>query len=487
MAPVNTLWLSAKVTLVDRTGTRVRADSLEAATAKITGYSHQSAPLLALAEAHASGPGFTSGAWRLAEGQLAPAPGDGVPDYRLEYSDFHLTDAEGQRLSPVTMDNLPTIGQNMATRSGQQITIDTRLPGVRTHRYDPAAAPSTADAEPVEPSVENPGTDSLAGTVEPVAPAPAAADPRSPASAAEAFVTRTQSRRDALSPAHTGWRGALNSALGLRLVPGAGEQRTRALNATVQKGLPGHRTAVVVNIKGGASKTTATYLLAATLGRVRGGMVLAWDNNENAGNLGDRAIPAAHSHTALDLLEHIEDFTTPEHADKLAGYIRPQGENKFHVLASQNEAGTKEVINATAFRTMHAALRQFYQLAIVDTGNASTAPTWQAAVDVADVLVVAISNKEDAARRAFTTIDALRAEGYGEKLANGVAIITQPRTASTQRLAEIQNSLTGLVRSVVVVPYDRTLDDGGEIIWEALAPRTRQAYLQATAAVVEGM
>ena len=155
--------------------------------------------------------------------------------------------------------------------------------------------------------------------------------------------------------------------------------------------------------------------------------------------------------------------------------------------ASQNEAGTKEVINATAFRKMHAALRQFYQLAIVDTGNASTAPTWQAAVDVPDVLVVAISNKEDAARRAFTTIDALRAEGYGEKLANGVAIITQPRTASTQRLAEIQNSLAGLVRSVVVVPYDRTLDDGGEIIWEALAPRTRDAYLQATAAVVEGM
>ena len=56
-----------------------------------------------------------------------------------------------------------------------------------------------------------------------------------------------------------------------------------------------------------------------------------------------------------------------------------------------------------------------------------------------------------------------------------------------QRLAEIQNSLAGLVRSVVVVPYDRTLDDGGEIIWEALAPRTRAAYLQATAAVVEGM
>ncbi len=485
MVPVNTLWLSAKVTLVDRTGTRVQAESIEAATAKIAGYSHQSAPLLALDEAQAADPAFAPGTWQLAADQLAPAPGAGVPDYRLEYTEYHLTDADGQRLSPVTMSSLGDLAQGMATKTGHAITIDSRLPGVRAHHYFPDAAP--AQPAPAEPNVPALGTTPLADTVEPAVPAPVVAGPQPPASAAQAFATRTQSRRDALRPAHTGWRGALNSTLGLRLAPGAGELRTRALNATVQKGLPGHRTAVVVNIKGGASKTTATYLLAATLGRVRGGMVLAWDNNENAGNLGDRAIPAAHAHTALDLLEHIEDFTTPEHSDKLAGYIRPQGENKFHVLASQNEAGTTEVINATAFRRMHAALRQFYQLAIVDTGNASTAPTWQAAVDVADVLVVAISNKEDAARRAFTTIDALRAEGYGEKLANGVAIITQPRTASKQRLAEIQNSLAGLVRSVVVVPYDRTLDDGGEIVWEALAQRTRDAYLQATAAVVEGM
>ena len=68
-----------------------------------------------------------------------------MPDYRLEYSDFHLADAEGQRLSPVNMDSLPTIGQIMATRAGQQITIDTRLPGVRTHRYVPTVTPDTAD------------------------------------------------------------------------------------------------------------------------------------------------------------------------------------------------------------------------------------------------------------------------------------------------------------------------------------------------------
>lgn len=486
MAPINTLWLSAKVTLVDGTGTRVHAESIQAATSKIAGYPHQSAPLLVLAESHASELGFAGGSWRLEGGELTPVPGQGVPDYSLEYTEFYLTDSTGKRLSPVTMGSLATIGQRMATRSGQEIRICSDLPGAHTHNYSPPLSPVGVPAM-AEPIADNDGVAHEVALAEKELRSQASSLPHPSDSTARAFATRTQSRRDALRPACTGWRGTLNNIIGLRLAPGSREQRTRALDAKVQKGLPGHRTAVVVNIKGGASKTTATYLLAATLGRVRGGMVLAWDNNENAGNLGDRAIPAEHSQTALDLLEHIETFTTPEHADKLAGYVRPQGQNKFHVLASQNEAGTTEVINATAFRTMHAALRQFYQLAIVDTGNASTAPTWQAAVDIADVLVIAISNKEDAARRAFTTIDALRSEGYGEKLANGVAIITQPRTASAKRLAEIQQSLSGLVRAVVVVPFDATLDDGGEIIWESLSPRARDAYLEATAAVVEGM
>ena len=196
-----------------------------------------------------------------------------------------------------------------------------------------------------------------------------------PVSTAETFATRTRPERRRKAPAREGWRGALNEAFGWHLAPSADELHARELITTVQRGLPGHRTAVVVNIKGGASKTTATYLLSATLGRVRGGTVLAWDNNENAGNLADRAMPASHHHTALDLLANIDQFRTPEHVDKLTGYVRAQGDNRFHVLASQDHAGDREVIDADAFRQMHAVLRQHYNLAIVDTGNASTAAT----------------------------------------------------------------------------------------------------------------
>lgn len=489
--PTQTLHLSGQITVTDPTDTTVTVATMTAAL-ELMAKRPYPAPIhvqvLGIPTAMRDDPVATG--WVLEGTTLVPTESPATATYTLEYSSYRVQDPHrAGNSSAVALHQLSTVLQSAADRTGLDTTLVSDLPGIRTLTASPAA-PDTVTSGHLAADTdtsEDPGHPATV-TGQMATPAAMVTDTATVSvSTAEAFATRKQARTAASAPAQEGWRGALNRVLGTKLAPGQQEESTRTLRATVQHGLAGHRTAVVVNIKGGASKTTSTYLLSATLGRVRGGMILAWDNNENSGNLADRALPAAHSHTALDLLEHIEDFTTPEHADRLAGFIRPQGENRFHVLASQNEAGDKEVINAAAFRTMHAALRQFYGLAIVDTGNASTAPTWQAAVDVADVLVIAISNREDAARRAFTTIDALRRQGYGDKLTNAVALITQPSNPNATRLAEIEQTLAGHIRATVTIPFDPALEDGGEIIWEALNPRTQHAYLRATAAVIEGM
>src|SRR5699024_5802189 len=130
------------------------------------------------------------------------------------------------------------------------------------------------------------------------------------------------------------------------------------------------------------------------------------------GTLGIRAIPAAHDHTANDLLEYIGDFTDQSHSAELVNFVRPQGENKFDVLASQNLEGDSEVIDAAAFEQLHAALTKFYRIIIVDTGNNSRAETWRAAVDKADVLVLATIVKEDSARTLASLADQLVALGH---------------------------------------------------------------------------
>lgn len=433
--PTQTLHLSGQITVTDPTDTTVTVATMTAAL-ELMAKRPYPAPIhvQALGVPAAMRDDMTANGWILEGTTLIPTDSPATATYTLEYGSYRVQDPQRPGTSsPVDLHQLSTVLQSAADRTGLDTTLVSDLPGIRTLTSTPTA-PDTAMSGHLDAATDTSEDPGQLAT-------PAAMDTDTVAvsvSTAEAFATRKHARTAASAPAQEGWRGALNRVLGTKLAPGQQEESTRTLRTTVQQGLAGHRTAVVVNIKGGASKTTSTYLLSATLGRVRGGMILAWDNNENSGNLADRALPAAHSHTALDLLERIDDFTTPEHADRLAGFIRPQGENRFHVLASQNEAGDKEVIDATAFRKMHAALRQFYGLAIVDTGNASTAPTWQAAVDVADVLVIAISNREDAARRAFTTIDALRRQGYGDKLTNAVALITQPSNPNATRLAEIE-------------------------------------------------
>lgn len=303
----------------------------------------------------------------------------------------------------------------------------------------------------------------------------------------------------AQQPAEEGFRGTVNRLSGgvLRLQAGPAEVARREARTSVHRGLAGSRTITVANLKGGGAKTTVTYLLGATLGRVRGGNILAWDNNENKGTLGDRAQRAGHDHTAVDVLEHIERFRSPATAHEIANFVRRQGDSKFDVLASQNVASDREVIDGEAFAEIHAVLRQFYQLLIVDTGNASTAGTWQAAMELADTIVLTAMNKEDSLKTAMATIDVLVESGYSNKLSRSVLLVTQPAIAGQGRRAAISNQAARLQRTrehaesfgirVVEIPFDPALDDGGNIVFEALLPQTQEAYLKATAMIVDGL
>jgi len=101
---------------------------------------------------------------------------------------------------------------------------------------------------------------------------------------------------------------AQNRALSLAARCGAKLEYREGV-ASVQRSLDGPKTIVVVNPKGGGTKTTVTMLLASTFGIPRGGYTLTWDNNETRGTLGWRANPARHTNTAVDLLRDLERFT----------------------------------------------------------------------------------------------------------------------------------------------------------------------------------
>ncbi|MGP9527414.1 MinD/ParA family ATP-binding protein [Glutamicibacter sp. AOP5-A2-18] len=307
---------------------------------------------------------------------------------------------------------------------------------------------------------------------------------------AVAFATRMEARKQATAPACKGFPGWMNRVFHTKLAPGEKEQFIRELHALVQRSLSEHRTIALGNIKGGAAKSTIVYLLCAILGRFRGGNILLWDNNENAGNIVDRAIvpPQADIKTTIDLYREIDKFENAELSHLLKRYVLMQGDNRFYLLPSQNQAGSKKVIDGPAFNSMYQILRRFYDLMVVDTGNASNSGPWEASMNASDLTVIASSNAEDGFRGSLKTIEALKKD-YPDKLANAVVVFSEIIETKYSNLTtqEFVDQIKDDVREVVVIPFDKELVHGGKITFDALEQKTQEAYLRAAAAVLGGL
>ncbi|HOV99843.1 MAG TPA: chromosome partitioning protein [Rhodoglobus sp.] len=331
----------------------------------------------------------------------------------------------------------------------------------------------------------------------PVADQPPAAAPAAPMTRAEAkrptLDDFLQSRPPApVGPATMGWQ-ALVRRLTAGLVsprPSEFELAHRSAIERVQRSLRGPRTVVVINPKGGAHKTTATLLLAATFGTHRGGSTLAWDNNETRGTLGWRAQPARHQNTAVDLLRDLDRFNDVRNArvGDLDNYTRLQGSTQFDVLASDEDAAASSTIDAAAFNELHATLSRFYRVIVVDTGNNMRASNWEAAVAAADQLVIVSTVREDTAASAAWLVDGLTEKGHETKVRQAVTVLASPaKVADPQLHDRLHSHFNSLTRAVLDVPHDPALVDGGTLNFDALSAETREAWLQVTATVADGL
>jgi MinD-like ATPase involved in chromosome partitioning or flagellar assembly len=317
--------------------------------------------------------------------------------------------------------------------------------------------------------------------------------PKSGASTPPDLVDFLNSRpKEAAGPAERGWQGTVSRMTGGRVSPSPSriEVTHRAAVAAVQRSLSGPRTIVVLNPKGGAHKTTATLLIAATFGIHRGGYTLAWDNNETMGTLGVRAQAAGHTNTAVDLLrdlDRLDGDRTVSVAD-VDRYVRNQGDSRFDALASDQDPAGAASIDDVAFRKLHSTLSRFYRVLVIDTGNNMRASNWEAAVETADQLVVVSTIREDTGYGAASLLDGLRQKGHADKVAQAVTLLASPAKRVDGKLSRrLHDHFQQLTRTVLDVPYDQSLVAGGPMNIDALAPQTREAWLRATAAIAEGL
>ncbi|GAA4825040.1 MinD/ParA family protein [Nocardioides caeni] len=345
----------------------------------------------------------------------------------------------------------------------------------------PAVPPTpvaTAAPRPVGPPPSAPPS------APPTAPPALPAEPRRFMTATD-FLDRRDQEQDH-GPASWGWRGRVRRWSGGLVKPAMGpkERSYEVDRAAIQKDFDGPRTIAFVNPKGGAAKTTGVLAAGYTFGTVRGGGVVAWDNNETRGTLGIRGARSTHRNTTRELLEDLGRFKDvyQSRIGDLGAFVRSQGDAHFDVLASDERADVSGIIHAKDFAEVHALLERFYRILLVDTGNNLRAENWLAAAEAADLLVVTSTVREDTGYSGLWMLDALQDAGYENLKYKTVTVLSDPSPKVDEGLArDLVSVYEQRTRGVYRVPYDPALVAGSVVPYAQLSTETRRSWLRACA------
>jgi MinD-like ATPase involved in chromosome partitioning or flagellar assembly len=363
----------------------------------------------------------------------------------------------------------------------------------------PRPAPlSRPAADPLQPNFGQPASqqqypgghqaDPNASTglrVPPPAPAPVM-DPHPQHATDWNYTPRQTSVTSRPTPAEWGWRARLRDLSGglLKLAPGQDELLHRAATARIRSTLPGSRTVVVANEKGGAGKTPTALILSALLAEYRREAVVAWDVNELRGTLGRRAEISEPPLTVTDVLAAAPELARPEaEVGVLSAFLRRQPEGNL-VLASSEDGNAMRQIGHAECDIVRQLLLRRYGMVVCDTGNNAAAPNFLYTVDSADVVVLptAPSDVHLEVARAMLRMLASRAT-TSHLVSRAVLVVTSSTGARLE--PEEERWFVDRIGRVVHVPADPAIAQGGKLVIGDLSHESIKAWTQVAGAVID--
>ncbi|WP_260405919.1 AAA family ATPase [Microbacterium sp. G2-8] len=377
-------------------------------------------------------------------------------------------------------------------------TVTARRPG-----HVPAPAPRTPSTEaPVRATeiVPAPATEDDANTVEPVTrddrrsflrpPARRAGEVTS-AAARESSDVLTEDRLldssairkpEPVDP----WRRIVYSATGglINLGDGRKTRARREQTARIAAPLSGRARFVgVLSRKGGVGKTTVSALLGMALADARDDRVIAVDANPDRGTLAER-ISHASGKTVRDVVRGRDEIRG--YGDMSALVVRD--DTRLDVLASDTDPHVSEAFSDEDYRTVAAVAEHYYSIVLTDTGTGIVHSVMDAALDLADQIVIVAGRSLDEARLASETLTWLETNGFADEAQNAIVVLNQDGPGKAPvRLDELESHFRTRARAVVRLPYDARLATGGAIAFHELDSRTRDAARDLAALVVEGI
>ena len=289
-------------------------------------------------------------------------------------------------------------------------------------------------------------------------------------------------------PARTGLRGRLNTLLNLRIAPKpqSAEMRHRAAIASITGPLPGFSIVTIANPKGGVGKTPLAVGLNAIIAEHRGAATtVCVDVADVGGSLADRvSIPPRDGHDVLSLIAAETAEPGSIRPSALSQYLtrQPGGDD---IVAGNNGAHGSSLGYDDA-QSVAQILSQHREILIADTGNNRLAGSWQWATTHADVLLVPVPLRRDAAAAAHRMLLDLTATVGPAMMARTIVVITDgPGDAPMVEIDAVDAFLDAGVHSVARMPFEPLFASGERIAPSKLRRSTTEALTVVASTVID--
>ena len=280
----------------------------------------------------------------------------------------------------------------------------------------------------------------------------------------------------------------LNTILNLRVAPNpeSAEIRQRAAIASINGTLPGFSIVTIANPKGGVGKTPLAVGLNAIIAEHRGAAnTVCVDVADVGGSLADRvSIPPRDGQDVLSLIAAEAAEPGSIRRSALSQYSPANQAGMTSSLATT--APTDRVSDTTTPQAAARILSQHREILIADTGNNRLAGSWRWAASHADVLLVPVPLRRDAAAAAHRMLLDLAGTAGPAMVARPIVVITDgPGDAPMVEIHAVDAFLDAGVHSVARMPFEPLFASGERISPSKLRRSTTEALTVVASTVID--
>jgi MinD-like ATPase involved in chromosome partitioning or flagellar assembly len=238
-----------------------------------------------------------------------------------------------------------------------------------------------------------------------------------------------------------------------------------------------------VSVKGGVGKTTVAAGVALTLARYRPERVVAVDANLHAGTLADRLVAGSPKASVQHLLDDLlEESVSLDSVGDIDRYVHLA--ERLSVLAGHHDPSVGAAFAGDDYAELVHTLGRFFHTIVADCGTGLADEAMRALLDHTHTLLLVATSCEDAVMLAEKTLHWLAGHGYPHLVENCIAVMCH---ASSTRGAPrtVRSRFAGLCATVIDIPADPQLAQGGAIRLDELTIDVQTAYASVAAAVVD--